>query len=91
MAKSPKTHRIPSRSGAGSRRPPGWFGLLWGASAYLGGMTQQNLTRDGSRALEPLLSITELADYLGLPVSTLYDWRTHGKGPIAYRLGKHLK
>jgi excisionase family DNA binding protein len=41
--------------------------------------------------LEPLLDVTELAAYLGVPVSTLYDWRTRGKGPAAYRFGKHLK
>lgn len=41
--------------------------------------------------LEPLWDITELADYLGIPVATIYDWRTHGKGPTAYRFGKHLK
>ena len=41
--------------------------------------------------LEPLLNIDELADYLGVPVSTIYDWRTRGCGPRAYRFGKHLK
>ncbi|WP_233193567.1 helix-turn-helix domain-containing protein [Cryobacterium sp. Y29] len=42
-------------------------------------------------ALEPLMDVTELATYLGIPVSTVYDWRVHGKGPVAYRFGKHLK
>jgi len=32
--------------------------------------------------LEPLLNIDELADYLGVPVSTIYDWRTNGKAPV---------
>jgi len=41
--------------------------------------------------LEPLLSITELAKYLGVPVSTVYDWRTHGLGPVGHRFGKHVK
>ena len=41
--------------------------------------------------LEPLLDVTELADYLGIPVSTLYDWRARGLGPRAYRFGKRLK
>jgi excisionase family DNA binding protein len=44
-----------------------------------------------SAGLEPLLSAREVADYLGVPLSTLYDWRLHGQGPAAYRLGKHLK
>ena len=41
--------------------------------------------------LEPLMDITELATYLGIPISTVYDWRVRGKGPTAYRFGKHLK
>jgi excisionase family DNA binding protein len=44
-----------------------------------------------SWGLEPLMDVGELASYLGLPVSTVYDWRVHGKGPVAYRFGKHLK
>lgn len=41
--------------------------------------------------LEPLIDIAELASYLGVPVATIYDWRVRGKGPAAYRFGKHLK
>ena len=41
--------------------------------------------------LEPLMDVAELASYLGIPLSTVYDWRVHGKGPKAYRFGKHLK
>ncbi|WP_415855390.1 helix-turn-helix domain-containing protein [Sinomonas sp. G460-2] len=41
--------------------------------------------------LPPLLDIRELSAYLGVPVSTVYDWRARGLGPRAYRFGKHLK
>lgn len=41
--------------------------------------------------LDPLIDITELAAYLGVPVGTVYDWRTNGKGPRAHRIGKRLK
>lgn len=41
--------------------------------------------------LETFLDITELAEHLGIPVATLYDWRTRGLGPVAHRFGKHLK
>lgn len=41
--------------------------------------------------LEPLLSVEELAGYLGVPVQTIYDWRVHGKGPRAYRVGKRIR
>lgn len=42
-------------------------------------------------ALEPLLDVTELADYLGVPLSTVYDWRSRGLGPRAYRFGNRVK
>jgi excisionase family DNA binding protein len=41
--------------------------------------------------LEPLLSVAELAGYLGVPVPTVYDWRANGKGPVGHRIGKHVK
>ena len=41
--------------------------------------------------LEPLLSVKELAAYLGVPVATVYDWRTNGLGPVGHRFGKHVK
>ena len=30
--------------------------------------------------LEPLMDVHDLAAYLGIPISTVYDWRVHGKG-----------
>ncbi len=41
--------------------------------------------------LEPLLSVEELAGYLGVPVATIYDWRVDGKGPRAIHVGRHVK
>lgn len=41
--------------------------------------------------LDPLLSIEDLADYLGVPVTTIYDWRVDGKGPCGVRVGRHVK
>ena len=41
--------------------------------------------------LPPLLGVRELSSYLGVLVSTVYDWRARGLGPRAYRFGKHLK
>ncbi len=54
-------------------------------------MSVEHHTVDNSWGLEPLLDVAELAAYLGVPVSTVYDWRSRGLGPRAYRLGKHLK
>ncbi len=40
----------------------------------------------------PKLWTTEdVAEYLGVPVATLYQWRTRGYGPIGRRVGKHLR
>ena len=42
-------------------------------------------------SLEPLLTVQELADYLGVPVATIYTWRYRGEGPIGFRVGKHVR
>ena len=59
-----------------------------GPWAHLLGMKIGTLARSD---LEPLLSIEELAEYLDIPVSTIRDWRTDGKGPRAIRLGGRLR
>jgi excisionase family DNA binding protein len=41
--------------------------------------------------LERLLSADEVAEFLGIPVATLYQWRHKGCGPEAYRVGRHLR
>ncbi len=33
----------------------------------------------------------DLAEYLGVPVTTIYDWRVEGKGPCGIRVGRHVK
>ena len=42
-------------------------------------------------SLEPLLTVQELANYLGVPVATLYAWRYRGEGPVGFRVGKHVR
>jgi excisionase family DNA binding protein len=41
--------------------------------------------------LERLLSVQELAQYLGVPAATVYQWRYRGEGPPGFRVGKHLR
>ena len=41
--------------------------------------------------LDPLVTITEFAEYLGVPVKTIYEWRQTGRGPVCVRIGRHLK
>jgi excisionase family DNA binding protein len=38
-----------------------------------------------------LLTPTELAAFLGVPVATLYAWRYQRNGPRALRVGRHLR
>jgi len=39
----------------------------------------------------PLVRPEDLAEFLGVPVSTLYMWRYQGKGPKAVKVGRHLR
>lgn len=38
-----------------------------------------------------LATPAEVADFLQVPVKTLYQWRYEGKGPRACRVGRHLR
>lgn len=38
-----------------------------------------------------LLTPEEVSERLGIPRSTLYFWRQHGKGPRAKKVGRHLR
>jgi excisionase family DNA binding protein len=40
---------------------------------------------------EPLWTPAQTADYLGVPVATLYRWRYLHTGPTAFRVGRHLR
>jgi len=49
---------------------------------------ETNATLSG---LEPLIGIEELAEYLGVPIKTLYKWRQEGTGPASVRVGRHVR
>jgi excisionase family DNA binding protein len=38
-----------------------------------------------------LMTMAEVSDLLGIPVSTLYGWRHRGEGPAGYRIGLHVR
>jgi excisionase family DNA binding protein len=40
---------------------------------------------------DPLLSIDDVATWLGKPKNTLYAWHSRGKGPRAIRVGNTLR
>jgi excisionase family DNA binding protein len=37
------------------------------------------------------MTTQELADYLGVPVATIYRWRYRHEGPRALKIGRHLR
>jgi excisionase family DNA binding protein len=45
-----------------------------------------------ARALpERFLTPVDLADLLGIPVETVYQWRRKNTGPRGFRVGRHLR
>lgn len=40
---------------------------------------------------EPLLTPSQLAAYLGVPLATVYQWRSVGTGPQGFRVGRHTR
>ena len=38
-----------------------------------------------------LWTIQDVAHYLGVPVQTLYQWRSRGYGPKGVRIGRHVR
>ncbi len=41
--------------------------------------------------MERLLTAQDLADYLEVPVKTIYTWRHRNAGPRGFRIGRHLR
>ncbi|TIC88244.1 helix-turn-helix domain-containing protein [Nocardioides sp. GY 10113] len=42
-------------------------------------------------ALDPVLTTSQLAARLGVPIQTLYDLRSQGRGPRGFRVGRELR
>jgi excisionase family DNA binding protein len=41
--------------------------------------------------IDNLMTVQDVAAYLGVPVATVYQWNSRGQGPKRYRLGKHVR
>lgn len=39
----------------------------------------------------PLLTLEQTAALLNIPVKTLRDYRLRGTGPVAYKVGQHVR
>ncbi|MGH2597650.1 MAG: helix-turn-helix domain-containing protein [Actinomycetota bacterium] len=46
---------------------------------------------EGSLERRALATPVEVADYLRVPLRTIYRWRYAGEGPPALRVGRHLR
>ncbi len=44
-----------------------------------------------SDSTSQLISPQDLADLLGVPLQTIYRWRTYGDGPRGLRVGRHVR
>ena len=66
-----------------ARVRPSWAGL-----EHLWGMDTEQFSGLG---LEPVLTTSELAEYLGVQVQTIYDLRTDGRGPSGMRVGREIR
>ncbi|MEJ1230717.1 MAG: helix-turn-helix domain-containing protein [Galbitalea sp.] len=45
----------------------------------------------GDGPLEPVLTISQVAEHLGVPVQTIYDLRLSDRGLHGFRVGKELR
>jgi excisionase family DNA binding protein len=39
----------------------------------------------------PLATVDEIAEYLGVPKQTVYQWSSRGGGPRMSKVGRHLR
>lgn len=39
----------------------------------------------------PLATAEEIAEYLGVPLATVYQWSSRGGGPRLIKVGRHLR
>lgn len=46
---------------------------------------------DDEQSLSAVLSLSELAAHLHVPVQTMYDLRSQGRGPRGFRVGRELR
>ena len=50
-----------------------------------------NTERLSGLGLEPVLTTSELAEYLGVHVQAIYDLRADGRGPSGMRVGREIR
>ncbi|MGZ6908974.1 MAG: helix-turn-helix domain-containing protein [Acidimicrobiia bacterium] len=54
-------------------------------------VTPSNDRSPSAASIRALLSPADLADYLGVPVATVYRWRSQRERPAGMRVGRHVR
>jgi predicted DNA-binding transcriptional regulator AlpA len=54
-------------------------------------MTRPKRPTDSSPLPERYLGPADVAELLGVPLATLYQWRSRRIGPPAFRIGRYLR
>jgi excisionase family DNA binding protein len=49
------------------------------------------MRNEADRSVDQLMSVEALANHLGVPENTIYQWNHKGTGPIPIRVGKHVR
>jgi excisionase family DNA binding protein len=62
--------------------------VAWSDLDHLQVMDNERLSGLG---LEPVVTTSELAEYLGVHVQAIYDLRTDGRGPSGIRVGREIR
>jgi excisionase family DNA binding protein len=60
-------------------------------SEWLAHLTGMSETSQGYPGLEPVLTTSELAAHLGVPVQTIHDLRHARRGPRGFRVGREMR
>ena len=60
-------------------------------SARTGGVGRLAAPLSDDRAYDPLLTVDQVSDWLGIPKGTLYQWRSRCRGPRAIKVGNGIR
>lgn len=51
----------------------------------------ESLARNTRVTRQLMLSPEDLAEYVGVPLTTVYKWNSEGTSPVRIRCGKHIR
>lgn len=83
-------HLVSTKSGH-RPTPSARLGRSRSCAAPLAHLMAMETTTHPQAALGPVLTLSQLADQLGVSVQTLYDLRSQGRGPRGFRVGRELR